>query len=56
MKDTAYLKGQFELDNDIRMAAREQSCTRVLVPLGAEEQRDQGGNNGFKAFHPGEVL
>lgn len=46
MKDTVYPKAKFELDNGIGMAARGQLLyARVLVPLGAEEQRRQEGSN-----------
>ena len=42
MKDTAHLKAKFEWDSGTRMAAKgKPSCSRALVLLGAEEQRDQ---------------
>ena len=42
MKDTAYLRAKFELDNVITMAARGQLlCSRVLVSLSTEEQSNQ---------------
>lgn len=46
MKDTAHLKAKFEWDSGTRMAAKgKPSCSRALVLLGAEEQRDQWVNN-----------
>lgn len=42
MKDTAYLKAKFELNNVIGIAARGQSLRPgVLVPLGTKDKRDQ---------------